>query len=328
MSEAQLAMTSAAISGDAGRLYRLVGDLLDEGTPFDVVLFDILGPAEGDLGGRWQQGDYLISEEHAATATIETVVALLAGSLDQPDEGPRVVVAAAEGDNHSLPGRMANAYLLYLGFRTTHLGGSVLATDLGEYLADDQPDALILSCAMTVHLVGARSTIEASHAAGVPVIVGGRAFDEQGVRARAVGADAWAASPRDLPGILESWDPAPAAAEEAAVQPTEELLEITRRHREIVTSALAEIPVSPPGSGGVRLVAELDLLLGAVEASLLVDDQTVVDEMVAWQAETLHAHGHEDGTAVATALGSALRAVSPRAAAKLAEAAADISQDR
>ena len=56
------------------------------------------------MGRRWQQGDFSISEEHAVTATLETVVALLAGSFDSAPDARRVVVACAEGDVHSLRG--------------------------------------------------------------------------------------------------------------------------------------------------------------------------------------------------------------------------------
>jgi methanogenic corrinoid protein MtbC1 len=101
LSEIQLGITAAAIAGDSGSVYRIVANLLDMGTPFETVLFDILLRSERDVGLRWQAGDYLVAEEHAATATLETVIALLTGSLDQPANGSVVVVATAPGDSHS-----------------------------------------------------------------------------------------------------------------------------------------------------------------------------------------------------------------------------------
>ena len=156
LSEAQLGIAAAALSGDSGLLYRLAADLLDDGTPFDVVLFDMLLGSEAGIGSRWQAGDYLVSEEHAATAALETVISLFAGSFDQPDDGPSVVVAVSEGDNHSLPARAVAAYLLSMGYRTVFLGANVLASDLGEFLVSEPPDAVVLSCKMSTHL-GART---------------------------------------------------------------------------------------------------------------------------------------------------------------------------
>ena len=204
---ARLGVTAAALSGDSGGLYNIVGRLMDEGVPLESLLFDLLLPTARDIGSRWQSGDYSVAEEHAATATVETVVALLAGSLDQPEGGLHVVVASAEGDSHSLAGRAVVAYLLVHGFRTTFLGANMLASDLREFLASEQPDAMIVSCAMTNHLIGARAVISESHSADVPVTAGGRAFGRTGAWATTLGADAWAAHPREIPGVLQTWVP-------------------------------------------------------------------------------------------------------------------------
>jgi methanogenic corrinoid protein MtbC1 len=314
---ARLAATAAAINGDSGTLYHIASDLMGEGVPFDVILFDLLVGVERDVGARWQRGDYLVPEEHAATATVETVVSILAGMFDQPSDGIRVVVAAAEGDQHSLPARMIAAYLLYLGFRTSFLGANVLAADMAEYLEADTPDALVLSCAMSNHLIGVRKVIRAAHDAGVPVLVGGRAFGESGEWASLVGADAWAEDPRRVPEILESWEPDPAGAEMGAVDPTPDLLELQRRRSSVLAAAEAAMTGDPSD----RLWAELALLLGAVEASLLVEDDSLITGMLDWQNRTLRAHGYE--ASLVESLRAALEGVSPRAAAALSRAAGD-----
>jgi len=318
--EARLAATSAAIMGDSGGLYHLISGLLDEGVPFDTILFDVLIPTERDIGARWQSGDYLISEEHAATATVETVVSLLAGSFDQPTEGTRIVVAAAEGDDHSLPARLVAAHLLFLGYRTTFLGANVLASDLQEYLAIEPPDALALSCAMANHLTGARAVIRASHAAGVPVIVGGKGFGATGRWAEAIGADAWVPSPRDVPDVLETWTPDPETAEARAVDPSQDLTDLIRQRPQVLAAAQRELASIGSDNGQPMLLAELSLLLGAVEASMLVGDDQVITDMLHWQETTLPAHGHDTGGSIAGSLEAALSEVSPSASAALARA--------
>jgi methanogenic corrinoid protein MtbC1 len=153
--EIELALISSAMSGDAGKLYRIASNLMEEGVAFESVLFDYLIAAEKSVGQRWAQGDYLVSEEHAVTASIETVISLLIGMFDQPEEGPLVVVATAEGDEHSLPARAAAAHLVYLGYRTTFLGANVPGDDLRDFLESEPPAVLVLSVAMTTHLLGA-----------------------------------------------------------------------------------------------------------------------------------------------------------------------------
>jgi methanogenic corrinoid protein MtbC1 len=307
---AQLGITAAAVSGDSGLLYRLAAELLDDGVPFDVVLFDVLLRSERDVGLRWQTGDYLVSEEHAATASLETVIALLAGSLDQPDGGPFVVVATSEGDDHSLPARAVAAHLLYEGYRTIFLGANVLASDLRDFLESEPPDAVVLSCAMSNLLLGARSAVRESHAVGVPVLVGGRGFGADGVWAAPVGADSWAPSGRAVARALGEWNPDFAAAEASACDPEGPLHSVIGQRSAILAAAEERLMSLSGEPAGARLRSELAMALDAVAAAMLVDDRSLLDEFLAWQRETLTAHGF-DRTGLTLSLSGALAPVAP-----------------
>jgi methanogenic corrinoid protein MtbC1 len=321
--EARLAATSAAITGDSGSLYHLVSRLMDEGMPFDTILFDVLIPTEKDVGSRWQAGDYLISEEHAATATVETVISLLVGTFDQPETGSHLVVAAVQGDHHSLPARAVAAHLLYVGYRTTFLGANVLASDLREYLEIDPPEALILSCAMATHLLGARAAVRAGHEAGVPVMVGGKAFGATGSRAALVGADAWVPSPREVPAILASWVPDITDSEAGAMNPSDELTRLIEQRTLVLAAAQTELASTGSWGNQARLFEEQALLLSAVEASMQIEDDSVIEEMIHWQQATLGAHGFEDPGTVARSLQAALAGFSATAAAALTRSMLD-----
>lgn len=318
---ARLAVTSAALAGDAGGLYNTVSRLLGDGVSFDRVLFDLLIPVERDLGTRWQQGDYLVSEEHAATAAIETVISLLAGSFDQPDDAQTVVVATAEGDDHSLAARAIAAHLLFLGYRTLFLGANVLASDLAEYLESEEADALVLSCAMSTHLPGARAIIAGSHQAGVPVLAGGKGFGAEGQWATHLGADAWVGSLPEVAATLASWNPDPGSSEAAAKGPDAEMQSLIDQWPGIVARARSSIPQdSITTNQSARVLAELGLALDSVIAGLLVDDQGVIEEMLSWQRFTLPIHGIDAHDPMIEALVEALRDISPRAADALATA--------
>lgn len=288
-----LAITASALSGDAGAVYRIVGDLLDEGVPFEKVLFELLMPSEGQVGARWQQGDYLVAEEHVITAVIETVVSLLAGSLSRPEGGLEVVVATAEGDHHSLPARAVAAHLLYLGHPTTFLGANAPAQDLAEYLEIERPAALVLSSAMVQNIFGVRAAIRGSHLLGVPVIVGGAGFGPAGRWARTVGADAWVASPREVAHTLEVWSPDPEAAESSAVDPSPELRAFYDRRPSIASRAMDRLWSNENTTPDSRLQSEMELLVGAVLASALVDSLEPLAETLGWQAVTLAAQGYQ-----------------------------------
>jgi methanogenic corrinoid protein MtbC1 len=216
----RLAILSAVTEGDVGTAFHLVRGLMDDGIGFDEILFNLLAPVQSELGRRWIQGDYLIPEEHAATTAVETLVASLTGFFDLPEDGTPVIVSCAEGESHALPGRMITAHLLFMGWRATFLGPGVPADELGTYLRDLQPEALLLTASITANLRGARASIAAAHNAGVPVLAGGQAFGPDDRLARALGADGWTADPRNIPTVLRSWNPDIAAAERDALAPS------------------------------------------------------------------------------------------------------------
>lgn len=324
----QLAITSAALEGDAGAVYHIARGLLGEGIPFESVLFDVLAPVQAAVGHRWQFGDYLISEEHAATAAIETVVSLLAGSLEQPVDGTHVVVAAVEGDTHSLPPRLIAADLLYRGFRTTLLGATMPASDLRRYLSDESPDAIVLTCAMSMHLPGAAASIEACRAAGVPVLVGGHAFGPEGAWAAQLGADGWVAGLRDVADKLGSWTLAKPVAGDQTRAISADILEFADSRPLYVTGAASAL-AAQTGGAGVRYYEELQMLFDVVVASMTVDDNDVVIEFVGWLAARLDTRGADphDVVAIVEALRAIVEPGSPEAAQRLAAAHAQIAGD-
>ncbi len=317
-SEVELALTSAAMAGDSGTLYRLASELMATGVPFDVLLFDYLMSIERSTGARWQQGDYLVAEEHAVTASIETVISLLAGMLDQPQSGPLIVVATAEGDDHSLPARAVAAHLLFMGHRTLFLGANVPPGGLKEFLEGERPLALVLSAAISIHLLGARAVIQAAHEVGVPVVVGGKAFGSDGRWAPAVGADAWVDSLSKVHDVVEGWAEGAPPVNEASPIP-EPLRHLLAARASIAAAAEAELAKDADGSADQRTKDEIRLLLAAVESGLLTGDQGLVAEMLQWQESILQTHGF-DASSVARAAQTALHAASPEGAALLAGA--------
>lgn len=326
LSAIQLAVTTAALQGDAGAIYHVARGLLGEGMPLDSILFEVLAPVQAAIGHRWQFGDYLISEEHAATSAVETVVSLLAGSLEQPDDGVHIVVAAVQGDTHSLPGRLIAADLLYRGFRTTLLGATMPADDLRRYLADEEPEAVVLTCAMSMHLPGAAASIEACHAAAVPVLVGGHAFGPDGAWATQLGADGWVPDLSDVADKLDTWvRDKPAAADSSAEAPAG-LVEFSEARPLYVTGAASAL-AAQGGGAGVRYYDELQMLFDVLVAAMTVDDDSVIVEFTGWLAALLDASGKDphDVASIVAALKAVVEPRSPDAGRRLAAAAAELA---
>lgn len=299
--EIELALISKAMSGDAGGLYQITSNLMDEGVPFDAILFDHLLAAERSVGQRWAQGDFLVAEEHAVTAAIETVISLLIGMFDQPEGAPAVVVTTAEGDDHSLPARAAAANLLYEGYRTTFLGANVPGADLRDFLESATPVALVLSGAMTTHLLGARSVVAAAHDAGVPVVAGGKAFGPDGRWAEVAGVDIWVESLRDVVEVVEGL--VAGDVPELSAQPDlpKSVQSLIDQRSTVLATAEGSLGEKSPS----RLSDEVALLVGALEATLLTGDDEIVVDMLEWQTQSLTAYGFEPDV-VADAVESAI----------------------
>ena len=286
LSPTALGIQAALISGDPGLAYSLVSRLMEEGVAFDQILFDVLAPLQHDIGTRWLQAEYRIADEHAASAAVETLLALFAGTFETPAEGTHVVVSCAEGEDHSLPARMVAAYLIYLGWRVTFLGATLPAADLGAFLDEHQPAALLLSCTAHGNLLGARACIKAAHRAGVPVIAGGFAFGANSHRAEALGADGWVPDPRQLEHLLDSWDPDLAAAE-AKVLTDEDAIMLADALPGLIETAVTE------ELGGVSVAptrADLSLLGESLTAAVLLNDRSLIDDFVTWHQTRHQAH--------------------------------------
>lgn len=323
---ARVGLMAALADADSGLAYRLVLDLMADGVPMATVIDEVLAPIQREAGQRWEDGEVSISEEHAATAAIETLVAMLAGAFEQPVDADLVVVACAEGETHTLPARMAAALLAYEGYHTVFLGTSVPAEDLAEYLQAADASALVVSCTRAANLLGARACVAAAHRAGVPVVVGGRAFGDDDQIATRIGADAHVARLPHLLEVLASWDPDPVASEGIALQVPAEVDALVGERASVAASlraAVAQAPIADPVSSKV-LEQSAEELVDTLAASRYLDDARVLAAHARWVSGLAGRRGGSsvDPEQVLAALAQATEAHAPSVAA-FAAAAAD-----
>jgi hypothetical protein len=195
-------------------------------------------------------------------------------TLDEaPTRGGHVLVGCVEGEWHMLAARMAAEVLRVRGWSVTFLGPSVPAVDLGTYVTATAPDAVALSCSLTVLLPGAERCIRACREEGLPVLAGGAGFAPDGRYAGALGADGWAPDPVAASRQLDSWLDAPQPAGTPGHRTDSEDRALQAARTELVGEALGRLLARAPGTVDVGTVAAgVDLVLGAVESATLVDD--------------------------------------------------------
>ncbi|WP_203929074.1 cobalamin B12-binding domain-containing protein [Virgisporangium ochraceum] len=282
-------------AGDEDAAVAVAHAEVDAGGDPVQTMFDLVVPAQREVGRRWAVGDWTVAQEHAATAVSEAVVAALAARAEwPPPTRGHVVVACAEREWHSLPARMVTHALRAAGWRATYLGASTPPGQLARYLDETGADAVAISCSVVKALPAARRMIEAVRESGRPVLAGGPAFGADARRALALGATAWAADAQSAVAELERITPGTGPCEPLRHAGADEHLEIMLRFADFRRGALdrwrqgAAVPVSG------ELAEDLaEHALHALAASLLADDRTVLLDADRWLVDLFTARGHD-----------------------------------
>lgn len=310
-----------AVDGPAASDFVL--QMFDEGTPVQRITAEVLGPAQVRVGELWQDGEWSVADEHAATAVTETAVLAL-GQAARPRGGSQerhIAVACAEGEWHSLPARMAAVVAASPGTRVTVLGPSLPADQLARRLSGGDIDLLALSCTMPTNLLGAARCIAVAHEWEVPVLVGGRAFGAGPQRAHALGANGWSNDPAALLAP-------PPARTGRSVEPPWEVLVLDAVDGAVVALAydrlVAAFPrlATMPSSQQASMREDIGWMARYTAAALLTGDQLIVDEQLLWLCSL--GDGGEPPpviTAAALLLADAVEPEAPRGAELLRQAA-------
>lgn len=275
----------------------LARQLLRDGVPPETLLLDLVCVAQDEVGRRWESGEWNVGREHAATAVSEAVVAEIAHHYEGGSpvgRGLHVVVACVENEWHALPARVVAEVLGFAGHRVAFLGASTPPAQLAQYLHDTGPDAVALSCSVASALPRARRMIEASREAGVPVIVGGSGFGTDDLRARRLGAAAWAPTAAEAVRLLAEWRPMTTPPQPLTHPGADDHAELTLRHDEIVGDVVPAL--ADAGLGDADALHEsVGHLLRFLAAALLVDDAGIVEDHVAWRRRIERSHRQVPG---------------------------------
>ena len=273
---------------DPGAATDLVMDLLESGVSLREIVQDVLVPAQTRVGELWASGEWSVADEHTATAVTEAAVSALwvMTARRQLHDGPRVAMACAEGEWHSLPPRMAAAVAAEAGADVTVLGPSMPADHLRRRLDVGDLEVLAVSCTVPANLLGAARCVAVARAAGLPVVVGGRAFAGREQRARAIGADALRDDPQSL------CEAPPAGGTDVVL--AEEALRLDAVPETTVDQVFQRLVGAYPSLGGMpaphrdRTREDLRWIARFTGAAVLTGDPTVLDDFFGSLLQILH----------------------------------------
>ena len=301
-----------AVRGDGRAGVRLALDLIDSGVPIGEVIVNLLGRAQREVGERWLANRWTVTEEHLVSGVTQKALDAIAHAIGPPTAAGLIAVACAEGDWHSLPAQMFAELLRAEGFAIAFLGGSAPADHVASFLSRRRPYALAVSCNLALFFGGVTRLADAAHRHDVPVLAGGQALGREPGRAACLGADAWAAGIDDAVAVLRGWQ------HERPRVPTEPIRFSTAAAQldsiapEIAGEALGSLRAGyrPAASFSERQLAQAEEQLAVITrftaAARLVDDQTVLTEMLDWLEIFLTSRG-----VPAAALSASLTVLAP-----------------
>jgi methanogenic corrinoid protein MtbC1 len=266
-------------------------ELIADGLSVDRLITETLTDVQREVGRLWQANEWTVAQEHAATAVIDGVLGAVSMQTNAHATSNRgcVLVACVEEEYHSLPARMGAERLRYQGWEVTFLGASVPAHDLQQYVVDTEPDRIVLSCTLSLHLSGAARGIAALADLGAPVIVAGAAFGDTPDRAGRVGASAWIGPDTNPSALLE------AAMPTARSRPLDhpDSMRLALCSKEIAEACMTEIFAAVPASVSYSSQqvsstrTDLDYILRYLALAIDLDETQVFDEFVPWLAQVL-----------------------------------------
>lgn len=144
----------------------------------EVAVTGLLVPALGEVGRRWEQGQFTAAQEHAVTEVLRyAALRLVDGRECAPRNGHRGLVACAPGEEHSLAAELVAGYLDLRGWDARLIGRSAPPDDILAELARHRSDVGFFSVTLVANLPALRSLVLAARGRfpRLGVVLGGRA---------------------------------------------------------------------------------------------------------------------------------------------------------
>ncbi len=291
---------STLVRNDSEAAYGVVHRVIDAGVSPADALAGIVVHTQQKIGDSWAANHWTVGQEHAATAISEEVVTRVGDLLPAPDpDRPLLLVACAEREFHSLAAQVVEVSMRSWGWPTDYLGPDTRRDRLQQRLRNGRPTAVLVSASLSSSLTRVARQIADVTTTGTPVIVGGAAFDEGGVRASRLGASAYAASPEEARAVLKRlpdvvipqpapWDAEAVRLSAMADTMARQVLAATERRLDAGSDDLS------PDHWRVVLATFTPHLVASVAGGVMTSDPTVPAAARSWLDDVMRRRGAPD----------------------------------
>lgn len=179
LSTASEAMYRALLEGDEGAATAVARKIVADGGPITEFIQQVLVPPLQRIGVDWSEGRVSVWQEHRASAITERIL----GEVARSPRGRRrgiAMVAAAEGDRHSVATTMASVALRDNNWTVHHLGADIPNDELIEFCRREPVDVAVITVTNPDSRASATRAAKRIEALGIATLVGapGRTLDE------------------------------------------------------------------------------------------------------------------------------------------------------
>jgi 5-methyltetrahydrofolate--homocysteine methyltransferase len=189
-------LRQSIIDGDMHSTQALVPEALAEGISPEQILKDGLISAMGEVGARFENGEFYVPEMLISARAMKSGLALLRPHLVAANVRAvgKVVIGTVQGDLHDIGKNLVGMMLEGAGFEVIDLGADVSAEKYVAAAQEHQPDLIACSALLTTTMPHMQNIIQQLDEAGlrpqVKVMIGGAPVTD--AYARQIGADGYA----------------------------------------------------------------------------------------------------------------------------------------
>jgi 5-methyltetrahydrofolate--homocysteine methyltransferase len=193
-----MSLYDAILKGDAKTAKEATEAALAEGCDPMALVHDVMMPAMGEVGSKFERNEYFVPELLLAARAMKAALELIRPRLAAGGIEPvgRVIIGTVKGDLHDIGKNLVAAMLEGGGYEVVDLGVNVDPQKFVAAIKAKNARIVALSALLTTTMPAMKTTIDAFKSAGVrdriKVMVGGAPVSE--AYAKEIGADGYAKS--------------------------------------------------------------------------------------------------------------------------------------
>ncbi len=180
--EFQRVYADALLAGMPHVAEATIREAIEAGLDEEILDDHVIRPAMRLVGDLWADGEISIADEHLATSISMRVLTLQREAFRTAREraSQRVLLAAAEGEQHVMGLQMASSVLLHAGYDVRMLGADLPVSEIGAAVAAHKPAVTGFTAATALTASRLPATFDAVRdvSADVGIVVGGQGVDD------------------------------------------------------------------------------------------------------------------------------------------------------